>query len=121
MMLDTKLNFKNTLEIYQVMSRKLMDYYRSCKASCLEHHYLQYLNRLSGLSLITVFLHMTRITNNTFYQKMESKQLNVALDVTGAVKMSLEYPQLFNNISIVKNTCRTRNIGDISQFQINVF
>ena len=118
MTLDTKSNFKNTLERCLVMSGKLLDYYGSCKASCLEHHYLQYLNRLLGLSLMTVFLHMTRVTKNTFYQKMESKQYNVALDITGTVKISLEYPQLFNNIPIVKNTCRTRNSGNISQFQI---
>ena len=114
------------------MLRKLLDYYGSCKTSCLEHHYLQYLNRLLGFSLITVFLHMTRVINNTFHQKVESMHYSAALDITEAVRgssreklypkeLGLEYPHLFNNIPIVKSTCRTRNIDNISQFLINFF
>ena len=70
------------------MLRKLLDYYGSCKTFCLEHYYLPYMNRLSVYTLITVFLHMTRVINNTFHQNLESIQYSMALDMTGAVRGS---------------------------------
>ena len=60
MILDTKINFQEHLKDILSKSTKLLDYYGSWKTIYLQDHYLQYLNRLSALILITVMLCMTR-------------------------------------------------------------
>ena len=64
-----------------------MGYYESSKTLCPENHYSQYLNRLSGLILITVMLYMTSF-NNTFHQKMGSIQYDAAVVITDAIRGS---------------------------------
>ena len=66
---------------------KLLDYYGSCKTSCLRDHYLQYLNRLYVLILITVMLYMTSVKIILFIRKWS--QCNItALAIACAIRGS---------------------------------
>ena len=73
MILDTKLNFKEHIKNI-IKSIKLLDYYGSCKTSCLEDHYLQFLNHFSGLILILVMLYNTKVIIILFWSQYNITQ-----------------------------------------------
>ena len=69
MILDSKLNFQEHIKNILTKVNKTIGLLQSCKTSCPENHYLQHLNRLSGLTLITVMLYMTRVIIILFIRK----------------------------------------------------
>ena len=69
MILDTALNFQEHIKCTFIKVNKSIGYYGSCKIPCLEHDYLQYLNRLPSLSLITAMLYMTKFIITLFIRK----------------------------------------------------
>ena len=64
-----------------------MGSYETCKTSCPEDHYSQYLNRLSGLILIAVMLYMTRVLTILFIRKWSQSNIT-ALAITDAIRGS---------------------------------
>ena len=66
--LYTKLDFQEHIKNI-LNSIKLSDYYGSSKTSCLEDHYLQFLNCVSSLILIMAMLYMTRVIIILFIKK----------------------------------------------------
>ena len=72
MILDTKLNFQEHIKNIQTKVNKTIGLLRKLQN---ENHYLQYLNRLSGLTLITVILYITRVTIILFIK--EWSQYNI--------------------------------------------
>ena len=74
MILDATLNFQEQIKNLLTKVNKTIGY-KSCKTSCPENHYSQYLNRLSGLILITVMLYMTRVLTILFIRKWSQSNI----------------------------------------------
>ena len=69
MILDTKLNFQEHIKNILTKVNKTIGLLRKLQNILPRESYLQYLNRLSGLTLITVMLYMTRVIIMLFITK----------------------------------------------------
>ena len=69
MILNTKLNFQEHIKNIPTKVNKTIGLLPKLPKICPQEHYLRYLNRLSGLILITVMLYMTRVIIIFFIRK----------------------------------------------------